>query len=256
MTASDFDRDATGAHPARCGCVACRGIGAPDIAPHPQEAGGGALKRAADALLSGEVWRNDGDGVTLSYTFFNGVPDYYANGASEQTDFTPLTTAMRGVVTDALEMIESYTNITFRASASDTANLGFGQAHLPDDVGAWAYYPSTAWSIGGDVWANTTYVRDADTDPGEYAHMLFLHEIGHALGLKHPFEGGSTLPHDEDSSAYTVMSYTWPYHAQTYMVYDIAALQTLYGTNRAYNSGDTTYTLRTSAGYHLGRRQH
>ena len=254
MTASDFDRAATGAHPAHCGCVACRGIGAPDSAPHPHEAGGGATAgaapgHAADALLSGEVWRNDGDGVTLSYTFFDDVPDYYASGASERTDFTPLTTAMRGVVTDALEMIESYTNITFRASASDTAKLGFGQAHLPDDVGAWAYYPSTAWSIGGDVWANTTYVRDADTDPGEYAHMLFLHEIGHALGLKHPFEGGATLPHDEDSSAYTVMSYTWPYYAQTYMVYDIAALQTLYGTNRAYNSGDTTYTLRAGAGY-------
>ena len=83
MTASDFDRDATGAHPARCGCVACRGIGAPDSAPHPHEAGSGAPGHAADALLSGEVWRNDGDGVTLSYTFFDGIPDYYASGARE-----------------------------------------------------------------------------------------------------------------------------------------------------------------------------
>ena len=156
---------------------------------------------------------------------------------------------MRAVVADAFEMIESYTNITFKPATSDTVELGFGQATLPVSVGAWAYYPSSYWSIGGDVWVNNTYVRDANTDPGDYGHMVLLHEIGHALGLKHPFAGSTALPEGEDSSAYTVMSYTWPYYAQTYMIYDIAALQRLYGTNQSHNSGDTTYTLRAGASY-------
>ena len=91
MTASDFDRDATGAHPARCGCAACRGMHQPDDAnPSPaavgggRSDGGGAPDYAVDALLSGEVWHNDGDGVTLTYTYFDGVPTYYAEDATEQ----------------------------------------------------------------------------------------------------------------------------------------------------------------------------
>ena len=83
MTASNFDRDATG--------------------------------HAVDALLSGGVWRNDGNDVILTYVF-DGVPDYYASDANERNNFTPLTRAMRDVVNDALEMIPGYTEITFHVS--------------------------------------------------------------------------------------------------------------------------------------------
>ena len=40
---------------------------------------------------------------------------------------------------------------------------------------------------------------------------LLLHEIGHALGFKHPFEGPNTLSSTYDDHAYTVMSYTGSY---------------------------------------------
>ena len=57
-----------------------------------------------------------------------------------------------------------------------------------------------------------------------------LHELGHALGLKHPFEGDIQLPYNEDSTAFTLMSYDvvgGPY-AQ-FSSYDLAALNWLYG---------------------------
>mgnify|MGYP006960670906 CR=1 FL=1 len=61
MTASDFDRDATGAHPARCGCVACRGVGAPDSAPPPPEVGADATAGAASSSQrSGTRWPAEG----------------------------------------------------------------------------------------------------------------------------------------------------------------------------------------------------
>jgi hypothetical protein len=40
-----------------------------------------------------------------------------------------------------------------------------------------------------------------------------VHEIGHALGFKHPFEGEPVLAIDLDSKSNTVMSYIGLFHA-------------------------------------------
>jgi serralysin len=88
-----------------------------------------------------------------------------------------------------------------------------------------------------------------------------MHETGHALGLKHSFEkaGGGLVPAGHDSLEYTVMSYSSydganDWHAapgdfpQTLMMYDIAALQYMYGPNFETNKGDTTYTRSPATG--------
>ncbi|NBJ13967.1 M10 family metallopeptidase C-terminal domain-containing protein, partial [Microvirga arsenatis] len=82
----------------------------------------------------------------------------------------------------------------------------------------------------------------------------------HALGLEHPHESG--MPLDRDSLEYTVMSYrsytgasttggyvneSWGY-AQSLMMYDIAALQALYGANYATHSGNTRYAWSPTTG--------
>ena len=56
-----------------------------------------------------------------------------------------------------------------------------------------------------------------------------MHEIGHALGLKHPFDGTDTLAAQYDNGTYTVMSYNPP---RSYVLgpLDIAAIQQIYGT--------------------------
>jgi hypothetical protein len=99
-----------------------------------------------------------------------------------------------------------------------------------------------------------------------WGHMT--HELGHALGLKHPFEGESTLPSDEDDRAHSIMSYTWKNSykpelewdgngnlssmgyvhigPQLFSLYDVAALQAFYGVNNTNNTDDTTYTFSFS----------
>src|SRR5690606_15369379 len=97
--------------------------------------------------------------------------------------------------------------------------------------------------VSGDVWFNPEHYT-ANASPGATWFSLILHEIGHALGLSHPFEandykGNVTLPVDSNDYLRTVMSYTalasepegilYPgSYPQTLMRYDVAALEHLY----------------------------
>jgi serralysin len=81
-----------------------------------------------------------------------------------------------------------------------------------------------------------------------------MHEIGHALGLDHPFEG-NIIPAGYDDVRYTIMSYTAPkgvfffngadpqgrFIVETPGVYDIAAVQDIYGANMTFHSGRDSY---------------
>ncbi len=72
--------------------------------------------------------------------------------------------------------------------------------------------------------------ENGDLTPGGAGYETLLHELGHMLGLKHPFEGSVTLPDATDNTYYTLMSYSYgggPY--ASYGEYDLAALKWLYG---------------------------
>ncbi len=109
--------------------------------------------------------------------------------------------------------------------------------------------------------------------------VTFLHEIIHSLGLKHPFEPFDSTDSSEgnanvmniqyDQYPYTIMSYTpirnsnpyttkydginlnsdtgGQYYPSTPMLYDIMALQDMYGAATSNKPEDTTYTYSTSA---------
>ena len=76
-----------------------------------------------------------------------------------------------------------------------------------------------------------------------------LHEIGHALGLNHPFEYFETTFKafsDISSSQVTVMTYNYTYGTPlTPQIADIIAIQQLYGKT-PQNTGDTIYGISTN----------
>jgi Ca2+-binding RTX toxin-like protein len=115
---------------------------------------------------------------------------------------------------------------------------------------------------GGDVWFSYTE-KSISFAEGSYNYLTLLHEIGHALGLKHPFAAGwfnpAVLPDWLDNQSYTLMSYSalggYPYSDFTYrpttpMVLDIQAIQYLYGANTGHNAANTLYGFSQGSNYH------
>src|SRR5262245_18348042 len=66
--------------------------------------------------------------------------------------------------------------------------------------------------------------------PGSTGYQILLHELGHALGLKHPHDTFIARLPTDDNTELTVMSYTWQGGNKTeYQEDDVAALQWIYG---------------------------
>jgi serralysin len=67
----------------------------------------------------------------------------------------------------------------------------------------YTYYPGPG--KGGDVWLSTG-IRKYGFADRSYGFATLAHEIGHALGLKHPNEGRPVLASSLDYPANTIMS--------------------------------------------------
>nr|WP_274597187.1 M10 family metallopeptidase C-terminal domain-containing protein [Microvirga tunisiensis] len=97
-------------------------------------------------------------------------------------------------------------------------------------------------------------------DSTGYGPNTLMHEIGHALGLKHPFEsgGGGKSARAYDSKLFSVMAYnavpsdvktTPDFYPTTPMYNDLVAIQALYGRNKKHNAGSNTYVFEEGQKY-------
>ncbi len=202
------------------------------------------------ALLADAYWypgSPSGRAVFLTYSFLTQPPLAIRTGNSAATaSFRAFGDAEKNVVRQAIAAWATVSGITFVETTRHEGDLTFGYYDLatvgsPGAGGVGAYPQSGAYYDGAgllDVYSGTNAAAgDVKISLGylygwypfsDLKHVL-LHEIGHALGLKHPFEGPNALDPARDNGSETVMSYTAP-RSDTLGPLDIDAIRALYGT--------------------------
>ncbi len=219
-----------------------------------------AKNQDIDGLLSGSAWRIPSSDSMVTYSFPNAASDYGKSYSEANRGFEAFTAAQQTAMRSILASVEAVTHIRFRDLTGTTSDgralMRFAESDKTPE--AWSYYPSER-DNGGDAWFNNSADLFERPDIGTYAHTTFMHEVGHTLGLKHSFETAGFGPVPRDSLEYTVMSYSsfegardWlsapSDYPQTLMMYDIAALQRMYGADFGTNAGGTTYRWDWTSG--------
>ena len=205
--------------------------------------------------------------LTYTYYFASSLPSYYSTSPGitvpygtttaggtytiASADFMNLTSSSESIAGASLTAIDRVAGISFSYLNSESADIVIGGLNLAlytssgNQVGAFAWNPTGTHPTRSDIW-----LVQGGTVPA-YFHTAVQHELLHTVGLLDviPPVGSPLYTGIEDSGQYTIMSYN--VHPEEnrpvteLQLYDIAALQAIYGRDDGYNSGDTTISQFT-----------
>jgi serralysin len=231
------------------------------------------------ATMTDQVWVTTLGGSTppteIKYAFPTSATDYSDVAGYPDVGFlvgfSALTAEQEQAVTLAFDQIESYTNLDFVEASSGQAvdatlrfsnfsGSGSKSNFPPVAVG---YSPNDARS-SGDTFLGDNGQITVDEFVGGDPFATIAHELGHALGLKHGHDpdGNGALSPDVNDNEFSIMTYASYLGSapddltiardgsspQTYMMYDIAALQAYYGANFSWQGKTATYSWANTTG--------
>ena len=185
-------------------------------------------------------------------------PLYSAFSAAQADGFRAAVGLWDDLIASSITEVADAPNAGLRIAFTDAAGF-FGDPGLV----AYAYNPFQNIGdddIAGDIWVDARFTGSSFAQ-GSTMFQTMLHELGHALGMKHSF-APPEMPAGFENTAYTVMSYTSPDYAvrwqddggtafssstdvidYTPMVLDILAIQNHYGADLTTRTGNDVYSF-------------
>lgn len=187
------------------------------------------------------------------YTFAKSASDYERD--VDRQGFVPFTAAEQSYTRTALDYISTVADVHFEERSEPGLSFNILMGNNDQDNSGGYSNMITGGSGSPLLLANSPYVRSPGWDGGARLYSILMHELGHSLGLKHPFshpeasgsiDAGPYLSDAEDQVPVTVMSYTgskWGQEGELSPL-DIAALQYLWGVPVTAKAGDTVHVLK------------
>ncbi len=239
----------------------------PQVSYGLQNSGQEANSYWINALTKNQVYPNNYLNYVNAYDGYYkfSFPETIPNYITEETNLNgwePVSDEVKIAVRNILSNISEIVNISFQEVTDvNDVNVIAIMANVQDNTTGYAYEPAQFFLQSNTFLFSDVFINVDNQKPSKignnynFDYELLVHELGHAIGLTHPFiensGDGSLMPSSEENNKWTVMSYqfTQDNYDENYRPLDLAALVYLYGINPNYKSSNDIYSFNSSEGF-------